>query len=485
MKKTKVTSNYLYNVAYQILTFITPIITSPYLARYFGSESLGIYNYTYSIVYWFILFGMLGLGIYGNRQIAKVRDSKKQRSKTFCEIFLLQVINILTSTIIFYIAFNFFGQEYHDIFLLQGLMIIASLFDISWFYNGIENFKKITIRNFFVKILTIILMIMIIKNPDQVVEYVWINIGMTFFSNIVMWVNLNKYIDFVKVSIKDAYKHFKKTFLLFLPQIATSLYSIFTQTMIGFLYSDISDVAFYNQAYKLITMCLSITTTMGTVMLPHIVNAKAKEGDAVVKKSTNKTLKIALFVSIPLAVGIGICAPSFIPWFLTEEFNTVGYLLSIMAAVIIFISITNVTGTQYLLSLERDKDYTTSLIAGSVINVILNIFLISMYGAIGAAISTLITEFLVLTIQFIMVRKTFNFSGVIHLGIRYLISASIMGIILFAIGTVMGATIFTTILQFIIGVLIYFIIMFAIKDEIFIFILEKVKDLFGLKLKRR
>ncbi len=485
MKKSKVTSNYLYNVAYQILTFITPLITTPYLARYFGSESLGIYNYTYSIVYWFILFGMLGLGIYGNRQIAKVCDSRKDRSRTFCEIFLLQIINVLTCTVFFYIILNFLGQKYHEIFLLQGLMIVASLFDISWFYNGIENFKKITIRNFFVKIMTIVLIVLIIKNPEQVVEYVWINIGMTFFSNIVMWFNLNKYVDFVKVGIKDAYKHFKKTFLLFLPQIATSLYSMFTQTMIGFLYSDISDVAFYNQAYKLITMCLSITTTMGTVMLPHIVNAKAKGGDAVVKKSTNRTLKIALFISIPLAVGIGVCAPSFVPWFLTDEFETVGYLLSIMAPTIIFISLTNVMGTQYLLSLERDNEYTISLVAGSIINIVLNVFLISMYGAIGAAISTLVTEFLVLIIQFLMVRKSFDFSGVVLLVIRYIFVAAIMGIILFVVGSLMGANILTTIIQFVLGIFIYFIIMFVLKDEMFNFLFEKIKDLFRAKLCRR
>ena len=118
MKNSKVASNYLYNVAYQILTFITPFITTPYLARVFGSESLGIYNYTYSIVYWFILFGMLGLSIYGNREIAKVRDNKELRSRTFGEIFLLQTINVLISMTLFYIVFRFFDKQYYNIFFL-------------------------------------------------------------------------------------------------------------------------------------------------------------------------------------------------------------------------------------------------------------------------------------------------------------------------------------------------------------------------------
>ena len=482
MKKNKVAVNYLYNVAYQILTFLTPLITTPYLARHFGSESLGIYNYTYSIIYWFILFGMLGLGIYGNRQIAKVSDDRQARSRTFSEIFTLQVINVLFSALLFYLVLRFTGGQYHDIFVLQGLMILASLFDISWFFNGVENFKRITLRNFVVKIATIILIFLIIKNPDQIIDYVWINIGMTFFSNLVMWFKIGEYLDFVKVKIKDAFKHYKKTFVLFLPQIATSVYSIFTQTMIGALYSNIGDVAFYNQAYKFITMCLTITTTIGVVMLPRIVHSKAQEGEKKVKELTNKTFKIALFLALPLAFGVAAISVYFIPWFLTNEFRTVGYLLSIMAVVIVFISLTNVMGTQYLLSLDRDKEYTISVVCGCIINVICNLGLIMYLGAIGAAISTVITEFLVFLIQYFMVRKTFDFSGVLAKFKRYFLAALIMGVIIFIIGYYLGAGIVTNIIQLIVGIAVYFTILFIFKDDLLKFLIDKIRQMIQIKI---
>lgn len=480
MKKSKVASNYLYNVAYQILTFITPFITTPYLARVFGSESLGVYNYTYSIVYWFILFGMLGLSIYGNRQIAKVRDDREARSRTFSEIFLLQVINVLISMAVFYIVFRFFDKQYYNIFLLQGLMVFATLFDISWFYNGIENFKKITIRNFVVKIATIVLIFLIIKNPSQVVEYVWINIGMTFFSNIVMWINLKSYAGFVKVKIKDAYKHFKNTFILFLPQIATTIYSTFTQTMIGFLYTDISEVAFYNQAYKLITMCLTITTTIGTVMLPRIVNSKTHGGEEKVRSMTNKTFKIALFLAFPIAFGLAAISIYFVPWFLTDEFKTVGYLLMIMAPALVFISMTNVMGTQYLLSCDRDKDYTISVVCGCVINVLCNFVLITNFGSIGAAIATVITEGFVFIVQYFMVRKTFDFTGVLKKAFKYFSVSLIMGIVIFIIGHFMGASIITNIVQFLVGVCIYIGILYLTHDGLLLFLISKLKDVLHL-----
>ena len=481
MNKPKVASNYLYNVAYQILTFITPFITTPYLARHFGSESLGVYNYTYSIVYWFILFGMLGLSIYGNRQIAKVRDDKEARSRTFSEIFTLQVINVLCSMALFYLVFQFFDKQYYSIFMLQGLMVFATLFDISWFYNGIENFKKITLRNFVVKIMTIVLIFLIIKNPEQIVEYVWINIGMTFFSNIVMWINLKKYVSFVKVKIKDAYKHFKKTFILFLPQIATTIYSVFTQTMIGILYTNISDVAFYNQAYKFITMCLTITTTIGTVMLPRIVNSKMHEGEEKVKSLTNKTFKIALFLAFPIAFGIAAVATYFIPWFLTEEFRTVGYLLVIMAPTVIFISLTNVMGTQYLLSCDRDKDYTLSVVCGCILNVICNLLLIPKYGAVGAAIATLITEIFFFFFRYFMVRKAFDFSGVIGKTLKYFSASLIMGLIIFIIGYYMGVGIITNIIQIFVAMFIYLGILYLTKDDLLLFLTTKMKEMFHFK----
>lgn len=474
--KTKVTTNYLYNVAYQILTFLTPLITTPYLARHFGSESLGVYNYTYSIVYWFILFGMLGLNIYGNRAIARVSDDKEKRSKVFFEIFTLQIVNVIFSLILFYLCIQFF-DGYHNIFMLEGLMVLSCLFDISWFYNGIENFKKITIRNFIVKISTIVLILLIIKNPSQIVEYVLINVFMNLFSNLVMWIKFNDYVTFIPCKIKDALKHYKGTFILFLPQIATSIYSIFTQTMIGFLYPDISDVAFYNQAYKFITMCLTITTTIGVVMLPRIVNSKEKEGDSKVRSLTNKTFKIALFIGVPLSFGVAAVSVYFIPWFLTEEFRTVGYLLSIMAPTILFISLTNVMGTQYLLALAKDKFYTLSVVLGCVINVILNLFFISFYGAVGASISTLITEAFVFVIQFFMVRKSFDFSGCLKKFIRYFLVSLLMAVLIFITGYYMGASLFTNVVQFVLALIIYFGVLFLLKDDLLLFFVNKVKTI--------
>ena len=479
--KNKVTKNYLYNFAYQILAFITPIIISPFLARTLGSESMGINTYTYSIVYWFILFGMMGISIYGGKEVAKVSDDKKKLSKKFSEIFSLQVINLCLASIIFYIIFTAFDFQYKNAFLLQGLMIISYVFDISWLYNGLENFRKITTRNFIVKILTVLLILLLIKKPSQYLLYIGISIGMSFFSNLVMWINVRKYIDFQLPTIKGVYSHLKETIILFLPQIATTVYSMFDQTMIGWFYDDISEVTFYSQAHKFVNMFLFVTTTIGTVMLPRIVKTRAQEGDDKVKSLTNKTLKIALFLSFPISLGILSVSTYFIPWFLTEEFTKVGYIMAILSPVIIFVSVTNVFGTQYMISTDKYKHYTLSVTIGCIINLILNALTIPKFGAYGAAIATVFTELFVLIYQYIVIRKEFDFSGIKKIVFKYLFCSLIMAVVVIFIGEELRANLICNIIQVIVGALIYLGILFLNKDETLRFFIDKVLSLLHIK----
>lgn len=479
--KNKVTKNYLYNFAYQILSFITPIITSPYLARTLGSESMGINTYTYSIVYWFILFGMMGISVYGSKEVAKVSDDREKLSKKFSEIFSLQLLNLLVSSIIFYIIFILFDFEYKSAFLLQGLMIVSSMLDISWLFNGLEDFKKITTRNFIVKILTVILILLLIKNPSQYMINIGISVGMSFFSNLVMWINVKKYLNFQLPKIKNVYAHLKETIILFLPQIATTLYSVFDQTMIGWFYEDVSEVAFYSQAHKFVNMFLFVTTTIGTVMLPRIVKSREKDGEEKVKSLTNQTLKIAIFLSFPIALGIFSTSRYFIPWFLTEEFSKVGNIMCILSPIIIFISITNVFGTQYMIATNKYKHYTLSVTIGCIINLILNSLTIGKFGAYGASIATVFTEFFVLVYQYIIIRKEFNFSGIKKMLFKYSSCSIIMAIAVISIGEILGTTLLCNIVQVAVGALIYLGILYIFKDETLMFFINKALTLLHLK----
>ena len=85
-----VLKNYLYNLTYQILLIILPIITVPYITRVLGGQGVGINALTNANIQYFILFGTLGISLYGNRTIAYVRDDKEKLSRSFWSIFVLK-----------------------------------------------------------------------------------------------------------------------------------------------------------------------------------------------------------------------------------------------------------------------------------------------------------------------------------------------------------------------------------------------------------
>ena len=90
----KILQNYFYNILYQLLVVLAPMITVPYVTRTLGATMLGISDWTGSNVQWFVLFGIMGVSIYGNREIARVRDDQTKMSKTFFEIFTMQFLSM-------------------------------------------------------------------------------------------------------------------------------------------------------------------------------------------------------------------------------------------------------------------------------------------------------------------------------------------------------------------------------------------------------
>ena len=136
----KVVKNYLYNAFYQIFVLLVPLATTPYLSRVLGPEGVGVNSYTNSIIQYFILAGSIGISIYGNRQIAFVRDNKKEMTKTFYEIFILRIITIAIAYGAFLI-FLLMVSEYKAYYIAQSISIIAAAFDISWFFMALKIFS--------------------------------------------------------------------------------------------------------------------------------------------------------------------------------------------------------------------------------------------------------------------------------------------------------------------------------------------------------
>lgn len=476
-KMNKVKKNFIYMIIYHILTLIIPILTVPYLARVVGAEGVGEYSYTYSIVYYFMLFTLLGVNNYGNRRIAQVRDNKEELSKEFWSIYIIQLIlGILM--IFFYVGYIFFFDSKYIIYsLIEVIFIISSILDINWFFFGIEDFKATITRNTLVKVGSVVLIFLFVKNQDDVWKYILIMASMTLLSQVLMWGFLRKKVSFQKVKFEEVKKHIKPDFILFLPVIAVSLYKIMDKIMLGRI-TTVSEVGYYENAEKIINIPVTLITALGTVMLPRMSNVFATGNFDDAKDYIKKSMNFTMFLSLPVCFGLIVIGNNFAPIFFGEDFTKSGILIMLLGITIPIVSFANVIRTQYLIPKERDKVYLISSFSGALVNLIINAMLIPHLESVGACIGTIIAELVVMLYQVFNVRKELPISEYIISTLKFLIKVIIMFIIIYPFNFIhVSNKIIIISIQVIIGGLIYVLLNINYIKSLINFenILKKIK----------
>lgn len=477
-KKKSVKINYFYNLIYNLLTLLLPLLTTPYLSRVLGVENIGIYGFTNSIVTYFVLFGCLGTTLYGQREIAYVQDDKEKQSKVFYEIFFVKLISMFISILLYGFSFCLDGtlSLYYQILLIY---LVANVFDISWYLQGIEEFDKTVIRNLIVKVLSIILIFVLVKKPDDLWIYFTIFAGSELLGNITMWIYVPKYLNkpnFKKLNLK---KHLKPILMLFIPQIAIKVYTVLDKTMIGVISGNMNDVGFYEQGQNIVRALIVIITAYGTVMASRIAYTY-KNSD---KKETIKYLKSSFrfswLLGIPLMLGTIAVADKLVPWFFGDGYDPVSNIIKFTSPLIIAIGLNNVLGMQYLVPIGRQKDFTTAVVIGALSNFVLNNILIRLFGTIGAVIASVLAETIILIYELYVTRKEFNWLMIFNGVFKYLIAGIIMFIVIYNIELHLGVSLLNTFIVFIIGVITYFIMLLLLRDSYILdnlnILLKKVK----------
>lgn len=461
----KVIKNYLYNAGYQILNMIIPLITVPYISRVLGAHDVGINEYTNSWVTFFFLMGQMGITLYGNREVAYHRDDLYKRSQTFWGVEALQLLTVSTAFILYLAAVFLFSTTFKEFFLLQAIWIIATGVDIYWYFMGLEEFRITVVRNTLVKIASLILIFTVVKTSNDLGKYILILGASQLVGNLTLWPYLRGNIIWVSVKKWHPFKHFYPSLLLFIPTITTQVYLVLNRLMLGRM-STQADLGNFGQADKIVKFVLAVVTATGTVMLPHVANKFAKGDIKGVRNSLYSSFDFVSAISIPMMFGLMAIAKKFGPWFLGNGFVLSGSVMFIEAPIIVFIAWSNVTGTQYLMPINRVRDYTTSVTIGAVSNVVFNFLLIGKWGANGAALATVGSELLVTATQLVMIRKTISRRKIFKEQWKYIISGIAMFIIVNRICQSINMTISNLVLEIFVGVFIYIIGLILTKASI-------------------
>lgn len=470
-----VKKNYLYNLSYQVLTIVVPLITTPYISRALGAEKIGEYSYLNSISSYFVLLAVLGTSTYAEREISYYQDNREKRSQRFWDLFVLRMI---TSSIcsLSYFVFIFFAFNNSILALIISLNIISVAFDTVWVFQGMEEFGKITVRNTIIRILTVVLMILLVKKPEDVWLYALINNLSSIIGSFTLYPFLKKYINKPNIKNIHPFKDFKNIIKLFIPTIAISIYTVLDTTMLGLFTSTKVENGYYEEALKISRTALTIVTSLSAVMIPRISYHFEKGEMDEIKRYMYKSYRFVFMLSLPICLGLIGISDNLVPWFFGSGFDKVSLLLKVSAFLVPIIGLSNITGMQYLVpTMQQDKLFY-SVLFGALTNFTLNMIFIPLYYSTGAIAASVIAELVVTFSQLMYVRKQLELKKILSQAPHYIISSLLMFILLLVERSYFPSTIIYTLLMILSGAAFYFVVLILMKDETVIETLDKVKE---------
>lgn len=475
MQRKNVKLNYLYNAAYQLLVLITPLITAPYLSRVLEPDGVGTASYVESIVAYFTLFAAMGITTYGQREISYVQDDTAKRSAVFWNTKVLEFCSS-TVAILVYIIFALRQGETSALYLILTLNLAAVFFDITWFFQGMEEFGKTVARNAAVKILQIVYIFLFIRTKDDLTLYV-LGLGIfTMLGNVSLWVYLPKYIKKIPLRELHPFQDVKVVWSLFVPTIAIQIYTVLDKTMIGLITGSSFENGYYEQAIKISKMLLAVVTALGTVMVPRIGSHFGKGETDEVRRLMYRGYRFVWFLGIPLCFGLIMAAGNFVPWFFGSGYDKVVPLLQVLSFLILAIGINNVTGIQYFIPTKRQNLFTLTVIIGACTNFTLNMILIHYFQSIGAAIASVAAETVIAVVQLIIVRKELSPGRVVREGIHYYVAGIVMVLVLWPVCRSLAPSMLHTTMIVVCGAATYFLTLLIERDE---FLISNMRSVLG------
>lgn len=462
-------SNYIFNLLNSVSQLLFPLITFPYASRIMMADGIGEVQFFSSIISYISLFTCLGIPMYAIREVAKVRSDVAKMSTTTIEILLLHAM----LTILGYVTAAIICMTVSDVqtdiplFLILSATIFFTAIGCEWFYQGIEDFKYVAIRGLVVKMISVALLFLFVKTKEDILWYGAYTVFGVLGGNIFNFLRLRKYVDRRIVNIHDLHplRHLKPAIHIFVFNVITSIYLQLNTMLLGFL-KDIAAVGYFTAATKLMYMTMSVSNSLGSVMMPRASNLIAENKMNEFKNVVQKSYDFIIAISIPLTIGLIFTSKSAILLLSGNSFYPSILASQIVAINIISVGISGVMGMQILYPMGKINIVILCTFLGAITNVIVNVLLIPHYGHNGTAIAFATTEFVVTASMYFIGEKYIPIRLLKRQHLNYLVSGAAMGIVLFIIGKQEYNNIVTLLSMFLTGGLVYVICLMVLHDPI-------------------
>ena len=476
-----VKKNYIFNLIYQLIVLLIPVISIPYVSRVLLEDGVGRFSYSESIVSYFVLFAVIGSTTYAHREIGKVQDDAVSRSRLFREIFLIRLIMSLIALAGYSVYLALVKTDF-TVNLIFALNIVNVVFDITWFFQGVEDFGKTVIFGLVPKLLDFAFIFIFVKSPDDLWLYTLGKCGFLLLGNMGMWALLPKYI--VKCGSVRPFRHFKIILVFFVPVIATQIYTVLDKSMIGWFSSSAAENGYYDYAEKIVRMALTVITALGAVLVPRISRAYSENNSEDIDNLIKRASSFVWMLSVPMIFGIIAVADVFVPVYLGEHFNKSALLMQIFSPLVLFVGMAQIFGVSFLIPIGKQNVNLIAVVIAALVNLSLNLILIPKFFSVGATIASVAAEFIGVAIQlgYVFYKKLFGIGKFFGGAVKYIISGALMFAVLILLKKALPVNVTSLILLIFAGVASYFIVLLILRDK---FLTESLGKAFGKFVKKK
>ena len=471
--RKSLSTNAIFNVAYQLLNVLFPLVTSMYISRVLLPSGVGNIAFAQNIASYFVLIASLGIPAYGVREIARA-SNERNRSRIFSELFVLNGFMTLAASILYLLlCLTCFSDSELALHLIFGLLILLNMFNFDWLYQGMENYVFIAVRNAATKFIAFMAMFIFVKQVGDINVYAVILCLGTAGNYLLNVIKAGKYVSFSFIGIRPL-RHLKAIAVIFAASIASELYARIDITMLGAL--GLSDATgFYSNGQKIVMIALQLLVAVTTVFLPRL-SRLYQEDRSSFAELINKGTRILLVVGIPLFVGLNLVAEEGIAVLFGEAFLPSAATVHILSPMLLIKGVGDLLCYQALLAMGLERWFIPSRMIGVAVNLSLNALLIPAHAEIGAAFASATSEFLLNLPLLIVCCKRVKIRPGAHFVSTTILATFVMTIVIICVQHSGLPLVVSFLLSLIVGVAVYGIALVLLRNGVAVRIMSVVSS---------
>jgi O-antigen/teichoic acid export membrane protein len=365
-----------------------------YLARVLKAEGFGKIEFAQAIIVYFLLVVNQGLSVFGAREIAK--------DKTWIRIYVNQIMTMrLLLCLVSYILLVIFvlcinqPNEVKRLFLIYGFTLFTFSLTLDWVFQGIEKMEYVAVGRIITQVVYVGGLFLLVKKYDQLLRVPMIQVaGAITGAMFLLYTFIKKY-GGIKLSYDfNLWKQIlKQSMPMGVSFLVIQLYYRFDSVLLGFM-KGVTVVGWYNAAYKIVLLFIGFASLFGTSIFP-VLSRYYKESLAKLHQFVLQCSRLNIFFGLPIAVGGTILSGQIIRFVYGPAYQSSILPLQILIWSV-FTVYFNCSFAFCLLACDKQKEYMYSVIAGAIVNLILNFMLIPKYSMLGASIATIVCEVITL-----------------------------------------------------------------------------------------